>query len=253
MQSDVVLGVSRRVHGHEAASRAHLNLLAVVQDMEALSGRRVEAPVEGIEQRAVDAGGGIDQACGVRQVAGALLVDIDRGGGKGAGDIADATGVVQVNVRHRDAGQLRRTHPDLLQRSEQHRYRRLAPRLDQHRRRPFDQVAGGHPLPAAEHGVDLEHSRRYGAAAVGRRERHRHWRGRARAGPHRRGGGRGRRGRGCRSWCVAPHDPSPRRSRAAANGDATQALHSPDGVSRERVVHQHTRPVVAPGSKGPGR
>ncbi len=56
----------------------------------------------------------------------------------------------------RDSRQLRRSHPDLVQRSEENRYRGLAPGLDQHRRRSLNEVAGRHPLPPAEHGVDLE-------------------------------------------------------------------------------------------------
>jgi hypothetical protein len=49
-------------------------------------------------------------------------VDVDLRSGKGAGDVADAARMIEVDVRHRDSGQLARTHPDLRQRSEQHRH-----------------------------------------------------------------------------------------------------------------------------------
>ena len=46
--------------------------------------------------------------------------------------------------------------PQGVQRLEQGRHRALAAGLHQHRRRSGDQVAGRHPLPPAEQGVDLD-------------------------------------------------------------------------------------------------
>ena len=92
----------------------------------------------------------------VDEVAGALLVDVDGGVGKGAGHVADAAGVVEVDVGDGDAGQVVGADAEVVERGEQRRHRRLAARLDQHRRRPLDQVAGGDPLPPAEQRVDLE-------------------------------------------------------------------------------------------------
>ena len=92
----------------------HFDLLAVVEDMEALRRCGVEASVEGVEQRTVHARRRIDETRGIGQVPGPLLVDVHLRRGKGAGDVADAAGVVEVDVGHGDTGQLRRTDPDLV-------------------------------------------------------------------------------------------------------------------------------------------
>ena len=159
----MVLGVSRRVHRHQDASRSDLDLLPVVEHVQALGRRGFETSVEGIEERAVDPRCGIDEARRVGQVASPLLVHVDGRRGEGAGDIADPARVVEVNMRHGDTGQVRRTKADLVQGGEQHRHRRLAPGLDEHRSGPLNQVAGGDPLPPAEHGVDFEDALRNGA------------------------------------------------------------------------------------------
>ena len=65
--------------------------------MRSLGGRGQPA-VEVVEQRPVDPGGRVDQPARIDQVPGALLVDVDGGAREGGGDVADPSGVVQVNV-----------------------------------------------------------------------------------------------------------------------------------------------------------
>ncbi len=156
VQPDVVFGVARRVDGGQGAARADLYLLAVVEHVQPLGRGGVEPPVERVEQRAVDEGGGVDEAGGVGQVPGPLLVHVDAGRREGAGHVTDAAGVVEVDVGDGHPGQLGWPHPDLGQRRQQHGHRGLASRLDQHRRRALNEVAGGDVLPAAQQGVDLE-------------------------------------------------------------------------------------------------
>src|SRR5271169_1261595 len=98
----MVLGVTRRVHRHQDVSRTHLDLLPVVEHMQTLGGCWVETAVEGVEERPVDAGRRIDEARWVSQMPGSLLVDVDLRRRKGAGDIADPTGMVEVDVCDRD-------------------------------------------------------------------------------------------------------------------------------------------------------
>ena len=125
--------------------------------------RGVEAAVERVEQRPVDACRRVDEPGRVGQVARPLLVHVDRGRGKGAGHVADTACVVEVDVGDRHPRQFVGPDPDLLQCGEQDRDRGLAPGLDEHRRGPFDEVPGRHPLPTTEHGVDLG-TRRSGTA-----------------------------------------------------------------------------------------
>ena len=158
MQPDVVFGVPGRVHRDKGASRAHLYLLAVGEHVEAFGRRGVESAVEGVEQRPVDACCGVDEPGRIGQVPRPLLVHVDRGRGKGAGHVADAACMVEMDVGDRHPGQFPGTDTDLAQGGEQDRDRRLASGLDEHRCRPFDQVPGRHLLPTTEHGVDLEHA-----------------------------------------------------------------------------------------------
>ena len=66
--------------------------------------------------------------------------------------------MVEMDVGHRHASQLRRSDADLVQCGQQDGDRRLAAGLDQDGGRALNQVAGGDALPAAEQGVDLEHA-----------------------------------------------------------------------------------------------
>ena len=78
--------------------------------------------------------------------------------GKRLGDIADTTGMVEVDVRHGDTGEVLGSQAELVERCEQHRDRALAAGLDQHRRVALDEVSGRHAVPATEQRVDLDHS-----------------------------------------------------------------------------------------------
>ena len=80
VQSDVVLGVAGRVHRDQAAIRADLDHLLVLEHVQPLGRRGVEPPVERVEQRPVDAGRRVDQPGRVGQVPGPFLVDVDGGG-----------------------------------------------------------------------------------------------------------------------------------------------------------------------------
>src|SRR5581483_2833992 len=90
---------------------------------------------------------------------GPLLVHVHGGVREGAGDVADAAGVVEVDVGDSDASEIRGCHVQLAERSQQRVDRRLASRLDQDGLGPFDQVAGGDVVPAAEQRVDLDDAR----------------------------------------------------------------------------------------------
>ena len=64
---------------------------------------------------------------------GALLVHVDLRPGKGAGDVADAAGVVEVDVGDATPASSSATDPELGQRGQQHLDRALAAGLDQDR------------------------------------------------------------------------------------------------------------------------
>ena len=130
--------------------------LAVLEHVHALGGRRIEPAVERVEQVAVDHRRAVDEPVRVDEVAGALLVHVDGRVGKRAGDVADAAGVVEVDVGDGDAGEVGRRDVELGQRVEQRVDGGLAAGLDQHRLGALDQVAGRDVVPAAEQRVDLD-------------------------------------------------------------------------------------------------
>ncbi len=84
------------------------DLLAVLEDVHSLGWGRVEAAVEGIEEVPVDHGGRADQAFGVDEVAGALLVHVHRRLGEGPGHVAHPSGMIEVDVGHGHPGQVSR-------------------------------------------------------------------------------------------------------------------------------------------------
>ncbi len=92
-------------------------------------------------------------------MAGALFVDVHGGLRKGPGHVADAAGVVEVDVGDGHAGQVSGSHAVFLEGSEQGGHRRLAAGLHQDRRRTLDQIPGGDPGPPSEKGVDLPDAR----------------------------------------------------------------------------------------------
>jgi hypothetical protein len=91
---------------------------------------------------------------------GTLLVHIDRGVREGAGDIADATGVVEVDVGDRHAGQVVGADTQFGQLGEEGRDGGLGSCFDEDWPRTGDEVARGHPRPTTEEGVDLQDARR---------------------------------------------------------------------------------------------
>ena len=130
--------------------------LAVLEHVDALGRRRVEPAVERVEQVAVDHRRAVDEPRRIDEVAGALLVHVHGRVRERPRHVADAAGVVEVDVRDRDAGEVVGRDVELGQRGEQRGDRRLAAGLDQHRLAALDQVAGRDVLPAAEQRVDLD-------------------------------------------------------------------------------------------------
>src|SRR5205814_5627776 len=120
------------------------------QHVDPLGRSRVEPTVEGVEEVAVHASGGVHQTSGVDQVTGALLVYVHRRSWKGFGHVADSTGVVEVDVGDGDAGKVVGSHPKLAERAEEDGNRALAAGLDEDGRGPFDQIARSDAIPAAE-------------------------------------------------------------------------------------------------------
>ena len=92
-------------------------------------------------------------------MTGALLVDVHGRRGKRTRHIAHPAGVIEVDVGDRHAGELLGPDPDLVEGGEEDGNRRLAPGLDEHGSGALDQITRRDPLPPAEQGVDLEHTR----------------------------------------------------------------------------------------------
>ena len=114
-----------------------------------------ERPVQGVEEIPVHLGRRADQPPGVDQVSGTLLVDVDGGVRERAGHVADAAGVVEVDVGDRDGRQVSGGHTEAVEGAEERVDRRAAPGLDQRRLVTVHEVAGGDPLPPTEQRVDL--------------------------------------------------------------------------------------------------
>ena len=89
---------------------------------------------------------------------GALLVHVHGGVGERSHHVTDTAGVIEVDVRDGDAGESVRRHVQFGQRGQERVDRGLAAGLDQHRFGAFDQIAGGHVVPASEQRVDLDHA-----------------------------------------------------------------------------------------------
>ena len=152
----MVLGVPGGVDRCEHPIRTDPDVLAVGENVHPFRRCGVEPAVEGIEQWPVDERRRLDEAGRVNQVPGALFVDVDGRRRKGPGHVPHPTGMVEVDVRHGHPRQVSGADPECVQRVQQCRHRALAPGLNQHRSAAFDQVAGGHPLPPAQEGVDLD-------------------------------------------------------------------------------------------------
>ena len=181
VQPEVVLGMARRVDGHQHPVGSTPDLLAVVEHVDALGRGGIEAAVEGVEQRPVDAGGRVDQPGRVGQMASPLGVHVDGGRGEGPGHVAHPAGMVEMDVGDDDSGELVRAHAEGGQLVEEHRHRALAARS--RRARVHHPRSGTRPSPAP--------SRRAGCRSRARRRR--------RGVPPRRTGG-------CSSWLRAPSE-----------------------------------------------
>ena len=131
--------------------------LAVAEHLDPRGVGRRQPPVERVEQVAVDHRRARHEPRGIDEVAGALLVHVHGGVRERRRHVADAAGVVEVDVRDDDGAEVVGADAHRVERRQQRGHRRLAAGLDQHRGRPVDQVTGGHPLPAAEERVELVH------------------------------------------------------------------------------------------------
>ena len=97
------------------------DLLAVVEDVDPLGSGGVEPAVERVEQVAVDHGRRAHEPGGIGEVAGAALVHVDGGVRERPGHVADAAGVVEVDVGDDDAGQVVGADPEGVELGEQRR------------------------------------------------------------------------------------------------------------------------------------
>ena len=126
-----MLGVAGRVHRHQRPGRAHPDGLPVLQHMDPLGRRRIESPVERVEERPVDPRGGVDELGRVGQVTGSLRMNVDGGVGEGAGDISHPAGVIEVDVGDDHTGKVSGAESERRQLGQQDRDRALTASLDQ--------------------------------------------------------------------------------------------------------------------------
>ena len=87
---------------------------------------------------------------------GPLPVDVDGGGGKGPGHVAHPAGVVEMDVGDGHPGQIVGPEPQLVQRGRSAGTELWLPVSTRTGAGPGEQVAGRHPFPATEQGVDLD-------------------------------------------------------------------------------------------------
>jgi hypothetical protein len=88
---------------------------------------------------------------------GALLVHVHRGPGKRLGDIADTTGMVEVDVRHGDTGEILGSHVQFCQRGQSESTEDWLP-VSTSTGSALRSDTGGHAVPASEQRVDLDHA-----------------------------------------------------------------------------------------------
>ena len=72
--------------------------------------------------------------------------------GERSGDVADAAGVVQVDVGNGYRSEVQRAEAMVSESLQHNGYRALAASFDQDGGRPFDEIASGYPVPAAKAG-----------------------------------------------------------------------------------------------------
>ncbi len=97
---------------------------------------------------------------GSSEVAGAPLVHHHGGVGERRGHVADAAGVVEMDVRDDDPAQVGGSEAGCGERIAHGADAGLRPGLHQRRLRPVDEEARRHAVHAAEEGVDLADARR---------------------------------------------------------------------------------------------
>ena len=151
----VVLGVPRRLDQGELVAATEVDPLPVArgQDPRGVDGEH--PPVEGVEELAVDPPGAVDETGGVDEVGGALLVDDHGRRGEVGGEIADRTGVVEVDVGEDDPGEIVGTHAEIVEAAAHRLGARPGPGLDEGGPRTLDEEAGGEAVLTPEQGVDL--------------------------------------------------------------------------------------------------
>ena len=151
-----MLRVARGVDRRQRPSPAEVDGVAVVKDMHPVRGGRLQASVEAVEQAAVNLTGRRDQPLRVDEVPRTALVDVDHRRAKRGRDVSDAAGVVKVDVRDQDGGEVVRAETELGESFEDDRDGALAAGLDEDRVGPGKEVAGGRLLPTAKQRVDFE-------------------------------------------------------------------------------------------------
>src|SRR5690606_32802576 len=156
-QADVVLGVAGRVVRGEAAAGAQVDLAGLAHRADPAGVGGAHLAEEHVQLVAPDHPGRAHQPGGVGEVPGAALVHHDLGPGEHPGDVADAAGVVEVDVGDDDGGQVGGADAEGGQAVPEHLGR--AGGADLHHAGPLgaDQVAGGDARVAGHPGVDGEH------------------------------------------------------------------------------------------------
>ena len=117
VQGQVVFGMAGRMYGGQGAAMTDLDLLAVLQRPDPLRLGRRHTAVQRVESGAVHRGRRQDQAARVHQVACPPRMDVNSGVREGPGHVADAAGVVEMDVRHGHAGQILGPRPWLARAS----------------------------------------------------------------------------------------------------------------------------------------
>jgi hypothetical protein len=156
-QPHVVLGVARGVVAVQAAAAAEIDGPGVLQGHDAVGGDGREHAEEALERVAVDHPGAGHKPARIGEMPCAPLVDDDLRLWVQRRDVAGAAGVVEVDVRHHDGGEIPGADPEPGQGVADDRGRRRGPGLHQARPVAADQVARGDPVVPGHPGIDLEH------------------------------------------------------------------------------------------------
>ena len=150
----MVAGVAGGVERLEPPTAAEVDGVAVGEGAHARRVGGEQAPEQLVEHRSEHPGSACQQAARVDEVAGAGRVHDHLRPGECRGQVADAAGVVEVDVRDHDRGEVVRPDAQGLERADHLVGRRGRARLDERRTLASDQVAGGDPVVPAHPGVD---------------------------------------------------------------------------------------------------